>query len=238
MTDWFAGQVAETYDDDLEITSPQAVEPVVDFLEPLASGGALELAIGTGRIAIPLATRGIRVAGIELSPDMLAQLRRKNHEIPVVLGDMSTARVDDRFSLVYLVFNTINNLTTQAAQVACFRNAAEHLADGGRFVIEVGVPQLRRLPPGERFVPFSVRSDHVGIDEYDTVTQGLVSHHYTIGGDRVHQLSVPFRYVWPSELDLMAQLAGLRLEERWGGWRREPFTAESSAHVSVWRKIA
>jgi SAM-dependent methyltransferase len=238
MRDWFAGRVAETYDDDVEIASPEAVDPVVDFLEPLASGGALELAVGTGRIAIPLAARGVRVVGIELSPDMAAQLRRKGSGIPVVVGDMSSERLDDRFSVVYLVFNTINNLTTQEAQVACFRNAAEHLADGGRFVVEVGVPDLRRLPPGERFVPFSVSPGHVGIDEYDTVTQGLVSHHYAVEGDRLRQVSVPFRYVWPSELDLMARLAGMRLEERWGGWRREPFTAESRSHVSVWQKIA
>lgn len=238
MTDWFAGEVAQTYDDDLETAAPEAVDPVVDFLEPLAGGGALELAIGTGRVAVPLAARGVRVAGIELSPDMLAQLRRKDEGLPVVLGDMSSVRLDDRFSLVYLVFNTINNLTTQDAQVACFRNAAAHLVDGGRFVIEVGVPDLRRLPPGERFVLFAVRPDRLGIDEYDTVTQGLVSHHYAVEGERLRQVSVPFRYVWPSELDLMAQLAGMRLEERWGGWRREPFTAQSRSHVSVWQKIA
>ena len=234
--DWFAGRVAETYDDDAEMFSAEVVEPAVDFLEPLAGGGALELAIGTGRIAIPLAARGVRVAGIELSPDMLAQLRRKGSEIPVTLGDMATTRLDDTFSLVYLVFNTINNLTTQEAQVACFVNAAAHLAGGGRFVVEVGVPDLRRLPPGERFVPFDVSAGHVGVDEYDTVTQALVSHHYTVDPGGVSQISVPFRYVWPSELDLMARIAGMELEHRWGGWRHEPFAADSRRHVSVWRK--
>jgi SAM-dependent methyltransferase len=215
-TDWFAGRVAETYDDDRETASPEAVEPVVDFL----------------------AARGVPVCGIELSQDMVVQLRRKGSDIPVALGDMATTRLEERFSLVYLVYNTICNLTTQEAQVACFRNAAAHLAPGGSFVIEVGVPDLRRLPPGERFVPFDVSPHHVGVDEYDTVTQSLVSHHYSLDGSGVSQISMPFRYVWPSELDLMAQLAGLRLAERWGGWRREPFTADSRSHVSVWRKDA
>jgi SAM-dependent methyltransferase len=215
--DWFSGRVAETYDDDREVASAEAVDPVVDFLDPLAGGGALELAIGTGRIAVPLAARGVRVAGIDLSPDMVAQLRRKTERIPVAIGDMTTTRVEGTFSLVYLVFNTIMNLTTQDAQVACFENAAAHLRPGGSFVIEVMVPQLQRLPPGET---------RVGIDEYDVVSQGLVSHH--------ENLSVPFRYVWPAELDLMARLAGLTLHERWGGWRREPFTAGSPSHVSVW----
>jgi SAM-dependent methyltransferase len=237
LVDWFAGNVAETYDDDRETASREAVDPVVDFLEPLAGDGALELGIGTGRIALPLAARGIRVAGIDLSPDMVARLRAKpgGDALPVAIGDFATTPVEGAFSLVYLVFNTINNLTTQDAQVACFRNAAQHLSPGGRFVIEVGVPDLQRLPRGEVFRPFTVRPDRLGIDEYDVVTQRLVSHHYALEGDGVRQISVPFRYVWPSELDLMALLAGLRLEERWGGWRREPFTAESTSHVSVWR---
>jgi SAM-dependent methyltransferase len=236
MIDWFAGRVAETYDDDRRIAAPEAVDPVVDFLEPLAAGGALELGIGTGRITLQLAARGVRVAGIDLSPDMVARLRSKpgGAEITVAIGDFASTTVEGDFSLVYLVFNTINNLTAQDAQVACFRNAAAHLRPGGSFVIEVGVPDLQRLPRGETFRPFSVRPDHLGIDEYDVVTQGLVSHHYSIEGDRVTQISVPFRYVWPSELDLMAQLAGMTLAERWGGWRREPFTAESRSHISVW----
>jgi SAM-dependent methyltransferase len=235
-TDWFAGPVAERYDDDREVASPEAVDPVVDFLEPLAGGGALELGIGTGRIAVPLAARGVRVAGIDLSPDMVAQLRRKTDGIPVAIGDFATTRVEGEFSLVYLVFNTIMNLTTQDEQVACFENAAAHLRPGGRFVVEVGVPDLQRLPRGEVYRPFSVRPEHLGIDEYDVVGQRLVSHHYSIAGGRMELRSVPFRYVWPAELDLMARLAGLRREERWAGWRREPFTAESTSHVSVWSR--
>jgi SAM-dependent methyltransferase len=237
MKDWFAGRVAETYDGDGETASDGAVSPLVDFLEPFAAGGALELGIGTGRIALPLAARGVHVQGIDLSPDMVTQLRKKpgGADIPVAIGDFATTPVDARFSLVYLVFNTIMNLTSQAAQVGCFRNAAAHLEPGGRFVIEVMVPDLQRLPRGEVFRPFTVRPDRLGIDEYDVVEQSLVSHHYAIDdGGHVETISMPFRYVWPSELDLMAQLAGMRLEERWTGWRREPFTAESTSHVSVW----
>jgi SAM-dependent methyltransferase len=238
MKDWFAGAVAERYDDDREISSAEAVDPVVDFLEPFAGGGALELGIGTGRIAVPLAERGVHVEGIDLSPDMVAQLRKKpgGAHIPVAIGDFATTQVDARFSLVYLVFNTIMNLTSQDAQVSCFQNAAAHLEPGGSFVIEVGVPDLQRLPRGEVYRPFTIRPDRLGIDEYDVVNQGLVSHHYTFEGGRVEQSAVPFRYVWPAELDLMARLAGLRLVERCAGWRREPFTAESTSHVSVWAR--
>jgi SAM-dependent methyltransferase len=231
MTDWFAGEVAARYD---ESTADMPVEPVVDFLFPLASGGALELAIGTGRIAVPLAERGVRVAGIELSPDMAAELRKKTDAIPVAIGDMSTTRVEGAFSLVYVVFNSINNLTTQEGQVAVFANAAAHLEPGGSFVIEVVVPDLRRLPPGERYVTFAVRDDYVGVDEYDVVDQGLISHHQSTG----RRSSVPFRYVWPSELDLMGRLAGMELRERWADWDRSPFTAESRKHVSMWEKTA
>jgi SAM-dependent methyltransferase len=236
LVDWFAGRIAEAYDDDRETASQAAVDPVVEFLEPLAAAGALELGIGTGRIALPLAARGVRVHGIDLSRDMVAQLRKKlgGAEIPIAIGDFATTSAGGRFSLVYLVFNTIMNLTSQEAQVACFRNAAAHLEPGGRFVIEVMVPDLQRLPRGEKFRPFTVRPDRLGIDEYDVVRQGLVSHHYAIDGDRVVTRAVPFRYAWPAELDLMAQLAGMSLSERWGGWRREPFTAESVSHVSVW----
>jgi SAM-dependent methyltransferase len=238
-TDWFA-EAAERYDDDAAISAAGAVGPVVDFLEPLAAGGALELAIGTGRIALPLAARGVRVAGIELSPPMLARLREKSGGagIPVTVGDMASARADGTFSLVYLVFNTIMNLTTQDAQVACFRNAAAHLERGGVFVIETMLPDLQRLPAGERYRPFTVEPGRVGIDEYDVVTQGLVSHHYALAEGDVRTVAMPFRYVWPSELDLMAQLAGMRLRERWAGWRREPFDAASTSHVSVWERIA
>jgi len=238
MTDYFAGSVAARYDDG-DYSSPEAVVPVVDFLEPLATGGALELAIGTGRIALPLAARGVRVQGIDLSPDMVSQLRAKpgGAELPVVIGDMTTTRADGSFSVAYLVFNTIGNLTSQDAQVACFQNVGAHLARGGHFVIEVGVPDLRRLPPGQTAVPFTVTPDRLGFDEYDVVGQGMVSHHYWRNEDGgFDSLSVPFRYVWPSELDLMARLGGMSLRDRWSDWERSPFTAESTSHVSVWQK--
>jgi hypothetical protein len=154
----------------------------------------------------------------------------------VAIGDFATTRAGGTFALAYLVFNTIGNLTTQDAQVACFRNVAAHLEPGGCFVIETGVPQLQRLPPGERFRPFDVSPAHLGFDEYDVATQGLVSHHYSLVDGVWQAASTPFRYVWPAELDLMAQLAGMSLRERWGGWRREPFTSESRTHVSVWEK--
>ena len=230
MTDWFAGTVAEHYDED---TAHLPVDDVVDVLVDLARGGAaLELAIGTGRIALPLARRGLPVSGIELSPDMVAQLRKKpgGPEMQIVLGDMSTARVDGSFTLVYLIRNTILNLTTQAAQVACFSNAAAHLERGGRFVVESGVPNTRPLEV------FDLSDTHVGVDEYDADTQRLVSHHFTLRDGHWGRLSVPFRAVSPGELDLMAQMAGLRLRERWSGWNGEPFTADSTKHVSVWEK--
>jgi SAM-dependent methyltransferase len=231
MTDWFAGDVAERYD---ESTAGMPVEPVVDFLEPLAQGGALEFAIGTGRIAVPLAERGARVAGVDFSPDMVAQLRQKTDEIPVTIGDMSTTRVEGTFSLVYVVFNSIFNLRTQERQVACFENAAAHLDMGGVFVVEIMVPELQRLPRGDRFLLFDASPDHVGFDEYDLITQELTSHHYD--PERGAYSTFPGRYIWPSELDLMARLAGMKLRERWADWDRSPFTAESTKHVSVWEK--
>jgi SAM-dependent methyltransferase len=218
---------------------PAVVEPAVDLLAELAdTGRALELGIGTGRIALPLAARGVAVDGIDLSRAMVERLRTKpgGDRISVTIGDFSTATVDGRFRLVYLVFNTIMNLTTQAAQVACFRNAARHLEPGGRFLVEVGVPALQRLPPGERFQVFDMSDGHIGIDEYDVLDQGLISHHVELVEGRWERSSGPFRYVWPSELDLMAELAGMRLLHRWAGWRREPFTGESRSHVSVWEK--
>ena len=230
MKDWFAGRVAERYD---ESTSDMPVEPVVDFLADLAGGGAaLELAIGTGRIAVPLAARGVTVHGIDLSPDMVAQLRKKTDgaEIPVAIGDYATTRVDGTFSLVYIVFNSINNQTTQDAQVASFQNAAAHLELGGCFVVEVGVPARQPLSV------FDLSDTHVGLDEYEADTQRLVSHHFTLVDGRWERLSMPFRSVSPAELDLMARIAGLRLRERWSGWKREPFTSESGKHVSVWEK--
>jgi SAM-dependent methyltransferase len=227
MTDWFAGEEAERYD---ESTAGMPVEPVVDFLLPFAGGGALELAIGTGRIAVPLAARGVRVAGIDLSPDMVAQLRQKTNEIPVAIGDMSTTRVDGTFSLVYIVFNSINNVTTQDGQADVFANAAAHLEPGGCLVVEVGVPNRQRLKV------FDLSDTHVGVDELDFDTQRLVSHHFTLVDGQWQRLSMPFRSVSPTELDLMARLAGLRLRERWADWDRPPFTAESTKHVSVWEK--
>jgi SAM-dependent methyltransferase len=237
--DWFAESAAR-YDDTLgQMGTAETIEPAVEVLAELAGDGrALEFAIGTGRIALPLAARGVAVTGIDLSEPMVEQLRAKpgGAEIPVTIGDIATTRVEGAFRLVYLVYNTINNLTTQDAQVACFENAARHLEPAGSFVIEVGVPDLRRLPPGERFVPFSVTPTHVGVDEYDVVDQGLVSHHYGVGDGRWRQISMPFRYVWPSELDLMARIAGMTLRERRQDWDRSPFTSESRKHVSVWSK--
>jgi SAM-dependent methyltransferase len=218
---------------------PAVVDPVVDLLVELAgSGRALELGIGTGRIALPLAQRGVPVHGVELSNAMAARLRAKpgGEDIGVTIGDFAITTVDGTFSVAYLVFNTIMNLTTQAAQVACFRNVAAHLEPGGCFVIEVGVPALQRLPPGETVRAFHVSESRWGFDEYDVATQGLTSHHFEIVDGRAERFSAPFRYVWPSELDLMAELAGMRLRDRWSGWNREPFTSDSRGHVSVWEK--
>jgi len=231
MIDYFADEIAERYD---KSTAGMPVEPVVDFLLPFADGGALELAIGTGRIAVPLAERGVRVEGIDFSPDMVAKLRQKTDEIPVELGDMTTTRVEGTFSLVYIVFNSIFNLRTQELQVACFENAAAHLAPGGAFVVELMVPEVQRLPRGDKFLLFDVSADHVGFDEFDLVTQELTSHHYA--PERGDYSITPGRYIWPSELDLMARLAGMELRERWADWDRSPFTAESTKHVSVWQK--
>ncbi len=238
---YFDERVAATYDDDPALFDPEVLDPIVDFLSALAGEErALELGIGTGRVALPLAKRGVQVHGIELSKAMVARLRAKpgGEDIGVTIGDFATTTVDGSFSLAYLVFNTIMNLATQEAQVACFRNVAAHLEPGGGFVIEVGVPQLQRLPPGETVRVFAATDTHWGFDEYDVATQGQISHHLSIGTGTVDRFSVPFRYVWPSELDLMAQLAGMRLRERWGGWKREPFTSESDKHVSVWEKTA
>jgi SAM-dependent methyltransferase len=239
---YFDERVAARYDESAaEMFDPAVVEPVVDLLVELAgSGRALELGIGTGRIALPLAQRGVPVHGIELSKAMAARLRAKpgGEEIDVAIGDFATTTVDGTFSVAYLVFNTIMNLTTQAEQVACFRNVAAHLEPGGCFVIEVGVPDLQRLPPGETVRAFHVSETSWGLDEYDVARQGLISHHFEIVDGRAERVSIPFRYAWPSELDLMAQLAGMSLRERWSGWKREPFTSDSRKHVSVWEKPA
>ena len=240
--DHFGESVAARFDERCaHKAEPAVVDPMVDLLTELADGGAaLELGVGTGRIALPLAARGVPVHGIELSEAMVARLRVKPGEerIGVTIGDFAAARVDGTFRVAYLVANTIMNLTTQDEQVACFQNVAAHLEPGGCFVIEVLVPGLRRLPPGERFQPFDVSPTHLGFDEYDVARQGLVSHHYWIEDNGIEVISPPFRYVWPSELDLMARLAGMRLRERWAGWQREPFTSESAKHVSVWEKPA
>ena len=238
--DHFGEEIAAHYDDPSdERFQPEAIDPAVELLAELAGdGAALELGIGTGRIALPLAERGVEVHGIDLSTAMVARMRAKpgGAEIPVTIGDFATARAAGTYSLAYLVFNTIQNLTSQDEQVACFENAAAHLDPGGQFVIEVGVPSLRRLPPGETVRAFALTPTHLGFDEFDVARQGLVSHHHELIDGEWRSQSIPFRYVWPAELDLMARLAGMTLAERWGGWRREPFTSDSTSHVSVWRK--
>ena len=239
---YFDERIAARYDESAaEMFDPMAVAPVVDFLVEIAgSGDVLELGIGTGRIALPLAGRGVPVHGIELSRAMAAKLRAKpgGEDLGVTIGDFATTSVDGSFSLVYLVFNTIMNLTTQPVQVACFRNVAAHLEPGGCFVIEVMIPELQRLPPGETFRVFDGSESSWRIHEYDVATQGLTSHHLEMVDGRLERFSTPFRYAWPSELDLMAELAGMRLRERWGGWKREPFTSDSRTHVSIWEKPA
>lgn len=240
--DYFDEPVAASYETRWpELFEPGAVDPVVSFLAGLAGPGpALELGIGTGRIALPLSQRGIRVHGIDLSAAMVRHLRAKPGAaaIDVTIGDFATTRVSGSFRLAYLLRNTIMNLTTQDAQVECFASVAAQLEPGGCFVVEVMIPELRRLPPGETVRAFTVTPDHLGFDEYDVAAQGLVSHHYWPRDGRTEVLSVPFRYVWPAELDLMARLAGLTLRERWGGWQGEPFSSESTAHVSVWQQPA
>lgn len=239
---YFDEVIAATYDEaTADMFAPEVVQPAVDFLAELAGAGpALEFGIGTGRIALPLAETGVEVHGIDLSRSMVARLRAKPGAgaITVTIGDFASTRVPGSFALVYLVFNTLGNLTTQESQVACFRNAAAHLQPGGCFAIEMGVPDLQRLPPGETSRVFHAADDRWGIDEYDVATQGLISHHFVLRDGAWNRLSVPFRYVWPAELDLMAELAGLSRRERWAGWRREPFTSDSRQHVSVWEKPA
>jgi SAM-dependent methyltransferase len=240
---YFGEEVAAEYDQTAEhdpMFAPEAINPVVEFLVELAGGGrALELGIGTGRIALPLAERGVPVYGIDLSEAMVARLRAKpgGKGIGVTIGDFATTKVDGTFTLAYLVYNTIQNLTTQDAQVACFQNVAAHLEPGGCFVIEVGLPDLQRLPFGETIRPFALSETHIGFDTYDVANQGLISHHYTRGADGTFKYSWgPFRYVWPSELDLMARIAGMTPRERWSGWKGELFTSESRKLVSVWEK--
>jgi SAM-dependent methyltransferase len=260
---YFDESVAARYDETAsERFQRDEVDATVDLLVELAAGGrALEFAIGTGRIGLPLAARGVEVAGIEMSEAMAARLRTKPggdaisvtigdmasttvegtvdaELVDVTIGDMATTRVEGTFRLVYLVYNTIGNLTTQDAQVACFRNAAAHLAPGGCFLIEIGVPGLRTLPPGERYQVFYGSDDYWGIDEYDVANQGLISHHVENVDGEYRRVSMPFRYAWPAEFDLMARLAGMTRRDRWAGWKHEPFTSESEVHVSVWEKPA
>ena len=234
-------ETAQDYDaSSAEKFTPAVLGPTVDFLAQLAgSGAALEFAIGTGRVGVPLASRGVPVTGIELSEPMVRQLRRKvdARTLPVTVGDMATTVVPGKFSLVYLVWNSISNLRTQDEQVACFVNAARHLAPGGRFVIELFVPALRRLPPGQLAHPFAVAEGRLGFDTYDTVEQRCTSHHYWREPDgTLHYDFGNFRYIWPAECDLMARIAGLVLERRVADWDGSPFTSDSEGHVSVWRK--
>ena len=244
---WFPESVAADYDAPGGANAPEAVTPAVDVLEELAGGGpALELAVGTGRIAVPLASRGVPVSGIELSRAMAARIAGKpgGDAVHVTIGDMTTARVPGRFSLVYLVFNTISNVTTQDGQVDVFRNAAAYLRPGGLFLVEVGLPSLRRLPPGQDTVPFAVApgregGGYVGFDQFDVVTQQFTSNHVTVTPDgRGRFRRIPFRYAWPAEMDLMARIAGMKLRHRWAGWDRSELTADSTRHVSVWEKGA
>jgi SAM-dependent methyltransferase len=238
--DHFGPDVAARYDEDsAQMFAPDVLGAAVDRLEALAAGGAaLELAIGTGRVALAVAARGVPVSGIELSEAMVSRLRAKpgGADLPVTIGDMATTTVGATFALVYLVFNSIPNLTTQDAQVDCFANAATHLDPGGCFVVEVNIPPLRRMPQGDRAIVTGIDDDYWGISELDVVEQRMVSHHLTVTEDGIRHRQIPFRYVWPSELDLMARLAGLRLRDRWGDWRGGPFTADSRSHVSVWEK--
>jgi SAM-dependent methyltransferase len=241
-TNYFDEKVASTYDSaSAEMSGPAVVGPAVDFLAGLAGdGAALELGIGTGRIGLPLHQRGVPVHGIDLSPAMVARLQEKPgaQDIGITIGDFATVDVPGTFNLAYLVFNTIMNLVSQDAQVRCFGNVARHLRPGGCFVVEVMVPELQWLPPGEKYRPFRVSPEKLGFDEYDVVNQGLISHHFSVVDGHLDVFSVPFRYVWPAELDLMALLAGMRPRERWANWRRDAFTSESKSHISVWEKVS
>ena len=236
---YFDARIAETYDADVA-GDPEILEQTVDRLADLSKGGAaLEFAVGTGRVALPLRERGVDVSGLELSAPMVEQLRAKpgGADMDVVIGDMTSARVPGAFSLVFLVFNTIDNLTTQEAQVACFQNAANHLSEGGRFVVETLVPPAQALKMGETLRAFERSESHWGVDEIDVATQNYMSHHVWFEDGETRKFSVPFRYAWPSEMDLMARMAGMALEHRWSDWQMSPFDKLSRRHISVWRKV-
>lgn len=238
-SDYWDADAAAWYDETSAFMfDPEVLDPAVDFLAELAGNGpALEFAIGTGRVAIPLADLGVPVTGVELSQPMVDEFHKKRADIPVVVGDMATSTAPGEFSLVYVVWNSIGNLRTQAEQVACFRNAARHLAPGGRFVIELWIPGIRRFPPGQEAVPFHVGEHHAGFDTYDLTTQQGTSHHYWRKDDGTVKYGASnFRYIWPSECDLMAQLAGMDLEGRAADWHGNAFTNDSESHISVWRK--
>lgn len=240
-SDLWDAESAERYDETSAFMfEPEVLDPAVRFLAALAGDKpALEFAIGTGRVAIPLIRRGVGVSGIEFSQPMVDRLHEKDPAVPVVVGDMATSTVNGEFSLVFLVWNSIGNLRTQAEQVECFRNAARHLMPGGRFVIELGIPAIRRYPPGQTAVPFHVGHRHLGFDTFDLTTQQGTSHHYWGNPDGTARYETSnFRYIWPAECDLMAQLAGMSLEQRVSDWNGSPFTNDSESHVSVWRKPA
>jgi len=238
--DYFDERIAESYEAKWpELFEPAAVDPVVNFLADLAGPGpVLELGIGTGRIALPLSRRGVRVHGIELSPAMVARLQAQPDAdaIGITIGDFATTKVTGTFRLAYLVRNTITNLTSQDEQAECFRTVAAQLEPGGRFVIENYIPQIQRLPPGETTRVFTATPTHLGFEQYDIAAQIAVSHHYWLIDGKLETFSSPHRYLWPSELDLMAKIAGMTLRERYSGWNRGPFTSDSTTHVSVWQK--
>ncbi|MBB6625802.1 class I SAM-dependent methyltransferase [Nocardioides sp. KIGAM211] len=240
-SDLWDEDTAARYDEaSADMFAPDVLDPAVDRLAALAGGGrVLELAVGTGRVAIPLVARGLEVVGIELSQPMVDQLHRKSPDLPVTVGDMATTTVPGEFALVYVVWNSISNVRTQDEQIACFANAARHLVPGGRFVIELWIPGIRRFPPGQAAVPFHLDERHAGFDTYDMATQQGTSHHYTRQPDGTTRYGASnFRYIWPAECDLMARLAGLELESRHADWQGAPFTNDSESHVSVWRKPA
>ncbi len=240
-TDYFSDPIAEKYDENLaDFFLDAAIHPVLNILQELTGNGrALELGVGTGRLAIPLVARGVPVHGIEFSTAMVNRMLAKpgGDKVAITIGDFASTRVEGTFSMAYLVFNTIMNLTTQSEQVACFHNVSNHLIKGGFFVIEVGVPSLRSLPPGQNIYPFSITEKSFGFDMYNTVTQEMTSNYFTDVEGKAETAIIPFRYVWPSELDLMAEMAGMRLKHRWADWNRELFTSESKKHISIWEKI-